>query len=72
MCLSHKRFVCVCVCVCVVCLFFVGISLSHVGNSGLLHGYGTAAARAALPVPATVCSIFMCPNTGMAASIGFF
>ena len=33
---------------------------------------GTAAARAALPIPASVCSIFMCPNNGMAASVWDF
>ena len=32
-------------------------------------GKGTAAARAALPIPISVCSIFVCPNNGMAASV---
>ena len=34
-----------------------------------LPGYGTAAARAALPIRISVCSIFVCPNSGMAASV---
>ena len=37
-----------------------------------LPGQGTAATRAALPIPVSVCSIFMCPNNGMADSIGDF
>ena len=34
-----------------------------------LPGYGTAAARAALPVPISVCSFFVCLNNGMAANV---
>ena len=30
---------------------------------------GAAAARAALPIPISVCSIFVCPNNGMATSV---
>ena len=30
---------------------------------------GTAAARAALPIPISVCSIFVCVNNGMATSV---
>ena len=32
-------------------------------------GEAAAAARAALPVPTSVCSIFLCPNSGMTASV---
>ena len=35
-------------------------------------GTGTAAARAALPIPIRVCSSFLCPNHGMGASVWGF
>ena len=35
-------------------------------------GMATVAARAALPIPTSVCSIFMCPNSIMAVSFGIF
>ena len=37
-----------------------------------LPGKGTVAVRAALPVPISVCCIFMCPNNVMAASVWDF
>ena len=37
-----------------------------------LPGQGTAAARAALPIPVGVCSILAFPDNGMAASVGDF
>ena len=37
-----------------------------------LPGYGKAAARAALPIPISVCSISACPNNGKAASVWDF
>ena len=33
---------------------------------------GTAAARAALPIPISVCSVFLCPDIGMAVSVWDF
>ena len=33
---------------------------------------GIADATAALPIPVSVCSIFMCPNDGVAASVWDF
>jgi len=35
----------------------------------LYMGKATAADRAALPIPTSVCSVFVCPNNGMAASV---
>ena len=50
-----------------------GTSLSLVGNlSCFTWELFTAAARAVLPIPIGVCSIFMCPNNGMSASCGIF
>ena len=37
-----------------------------------LPGYGTAAARAALPIPISVDSIFVCSDNGMAPSVWDF
>ena len=34
--------------------------------------WGFAATRVAPPVPISVCSITVCPNSGMAASVGDF
>ena len=45
-------------------------SLSLAGNSG--HLTWVAAARAALPIPISVCNIFVCPNSGMGASVWDF
>ena len=42
--------------------------MSLAGNSGK----GTSAARAALPNPISVLSMFVCPNNGVAASVGIF
>ena len=42
------------------------LHLSRVKNSRVKT---SAAARAALPVPTSVCSVFVCPNNGMAASV---
>ena len=36
-----------------------------------LPGQCTAATKAALPIPVSVCSVLMCPDTGMAARVGF-
>ena len=37
-----------------------------------LPGYGTAATRAALPIPTSWCGISVCPNNGVAANcLGF-
>ena len=38
----------------------------------VLPGFGTAVAREALPARIGVCSIFLCPNNGMAASVWNF
>ena len=51
---------------------FAGISTAFIpcrkfGSPTL--GKGAAAARAALPIPISVCSSFVCPNNGMAASV---
>ena len=43
---------------------FFSTSLSHVVNLGHLTHKVTAAARAARPIPVSMCSIFMCPDTG--------
>ena len=46
---------------------------SLVGKSDrVTHRLHWAAARAALPIPASVCSISLCPNNGMAASVWSF
>ena len=37
-----------------------------------ITGYCTAAARAALPIPMGMCSIFVCPNNGIDASVWEF
>ena len=52
--------------------FLLSISLSLAGNRVALPGQGTAAARAALPSPIRVCSIFVCPDNGMAACVPDF
>ena len=45
-------------------------SLIPHGKFGLVYlGTVTAATRATLPIPTHVCSIFMCPNSGMAVSV---
>ena len=68
--------VCVCVCPCVsvcvsVCVF--NTSLIPCGKFGSTYlGMATASARAALPTPISVCSIFVCSNTGMTASVRDF
>ena len=46
---------------------FFSTSLSLVGNSGCL--VRTAAPRAALPIPISACSICMCSNNGVPASV---
>ena len=38
----------------------------------ILSRYGTAAARAALPIPISVCSIFVYPDSGVAAIVQDF
>ena len=35
-------------------------------------GKATAATRAALPIPISVCSLVLCPDNGMASSVGDF
>ena len=45
---------------------FCNTSFTFFGSPNL--GKATAAARAALPIPISMCSIFVCPNNGMAAS----
>ena len=50
----------------------VSTSLSLAGNSGRLTREGTAAAKAALLIPISVCSISVCPNNGMAASVRIY
>jgi len=45
------------------------LHLSLAGNGVASHGKATSAARAALTMPTGVCSIFMCPNNGMAANV---
>ena len=47
---------------------FFSTLLSLAGNSGRRTRENTAAARAALPIPIGVCSIFLCPSNGAAAS----
>ena len=49
--------------------FFYCISWSPVGNLGHFNGSGTAAARAALPIPTSECSIFVRPDKDMASSL---
>ena len=45
-------------------------SLIPHGKFGLVYlGTVTAATRATLPIPTHVCSVFMCPNSGMAVSV---
>ena len=61
-------------------LFFVGggggggfTSLSLVENSGHLTWVRhSSRKRAVLPIPISVCSVFICPNNGMAASVWNF
>ena len=48
-------------------VFVFNTYLSLAGNSGR-----TAAAGAALPIPTSACSILVCPNNGMAASVWIF
>ena len=75
--------VCVCVvCVCVVCVCVCGVCVCVCvcvcdSTSFILCGtFGspyldkaTAAAKAAQPTLTSVCSTFVCPNTGMAGSV---
>ena len=50
--------------------FFFFKSLIPHGKFGLVYlGTATAATRATLPITTHVCSIFMCPNSGMAVSV---
>ena len=59
-------------------IFFFSISfipcrqlgLPYVGRASV--AVRAAAARAVLPIPNSACSIFMCPNKGMAAMLGTF
>ena len=51
--------------------FIVSPSLPLARDSGCL-GKGTAAAGSALPIPISACSISVCPNSGMAASVWRF
>ena len=51
---------------------FVSTLLSLAGNSGRRTRESTADARAALPIAIGVCSIFVCPNNGITASVGDF
>ena len=62
-------------------LFFVGgggvggggTSLSLAENSGHLTWVRhSSCKRAALAIPVSVCSVFLCPNNGMAASVWDF
>ena len=52
-------------------IFFFRLHLSRAaGESGSPYlDKATAAARAALPIPISVWSIFVCPNNDMAASV---
>ena len=65
----QKIGVCVCVCVCV-CVWFAG---NRVGSPDL--GMATAAAKAALPIPASVCRMRQCVRTMIvclvSAGLGF-
>ena len=71
-----------CLFVVIACLFLLLLFVVVVFLGGLhcpfreirvtLPGYGTAAARAALPIPTSVCNVFMCPNNGTAASVWEF
>ena len=50
-----------------------GTSLSLAENSGHLTWVRhSSCKRAALAIPVSVCSVFLCPNNGMAASVGDF
>ena len=52
---------------------YINTPLIHSGKSGLSNlGKAIVATRAALPIPISVCSITMCPNNGMAGSVGDF
>ena len=54
-------------------LIIYNISLIRCGKFGSLPlGKATAAARAALPIPISVCSIFVCPSDGMNDSVWDF
>ena len=56
-------------------LFFVFFFVLHCAFREIwvhLPGYSTAAARAALPIPASVCNVFVCPNNGTTAVFGIF
>ena len=68
-CARARVYVCVCVCVCV-CVLVLLCPLREIRVAK--PGYGTAAARAALPIPTGVCSIFVCANSGVAASVWDF
>ena len=61
-------------CVCCFCFFMmVSVLPCRLGEIQVaLIGQGTAAARAALPIPISACSIFLCPDNGMAASVWDF
>ena len=72
--------VCVCVRVRVVVvfgggvllLFYLNTSSIPCGKFGSPYRGTTAAVRAALPILVSVCSIFVCPNNCMAASVTIF
>ena len=52
---------------------YINPPLIHSGKSGLSNlGKATAATTAVLPIPISVCSITVCPNNGMAASVWDF
>ena len=52
---------------------YINTPLIHSGKSGLSNlGKATAATIAVLPIPISVCSITMCPNNGLAASVWDF
>ena len=63
--LSLFVFVCLFVFVVVVC-WLVFVSRRYVPAWVIK---ATAASRAALPIPTSVCSVFLCRNNGMAASV---
>ena len=48
------------------------ISVSLAGNSGRLTREGTAAARPAIPIPISVCCIFVSPNNATAVRVWDF
>ncbi len=62
-----------CICLCINLLLLFDVSFIPGGllwfPSVPVMGKTTAAPRAALPIPANVCSIFVCPDYGMAAGV---